>query len=427
MLAFLKTVFLFSTAFTLIIKHIYAAGPLVIALAGFSCRRRAVVAAPVIDHDLVASWRALLSGFAAFALTTAALSLYHAEPGFGTYERILPFILLPPLAWTIRAGSWSPEIWLLAVGASCLMALGIGIHDITVGALIRAHGATSNPISFGNLNVVFGMICAIASVTFPFQNRTRLYRSFLVLSALAAAVASLLSGSKGGWLSLLLVAFVAGALIVHDRPLWQRLLAPISVLALITTLAFLAPSMVVRDRLASGINGAVTWFQTGEVKEFSVSVRFELWALGWHIFKESPFVGQGAEGRAVRWTELTHSGQFYPGLDQFTAVDSELVGVLAEGGLIGACGYYLTYVGAFLAFWRWRRDPDMHTRSLATMGIMLVPVHLLFGLSVSVFGISMFRTIYVTLTVTLLAFITVRRAQLQEAASKGTGEATRTE
>lgn len=423
---FLRVAFLVATALTLAVKHLYAAVPLIAALAGFAFRRRAIAAAPVTDPALAASWRYLIGGFAALALTTVGLNLWHGEPGFGAYERVLPFVLLPPLAWTIRAGRWRAEHWLLAIAAAAIISLPIGIYDITLRELDRARGAASNPISFGHLNVVFGTICILAAITFPFRDRPALHRGILVLGALCAAAASLLSGSKGGWPSLLVVALAAGYLTVRHRPLWQRLLAPAAVLALITALAFIAPSTVVRDRLASGIGGAVTWFQTGEVKEFSVSVRFELWALGWHIFSESPITGQGVEGRAARWTELAQSGDFYPGLDQFTAVDSELVGVLAEGGLIGALGYYLAYLGTWFAFWRWRRDPDAQTRSLAMIGLVLVPVHLLFGLSVSVFGISMFRTVFVTVTVALLAFLTLRRADLQPPTGSASVDATST-
>jgi hypothetical protein len=45
---------------------------------------------------------------------------------------------------------------------------------------------------------------------------------------------------------------------------------------------------------------------------------------------------------------------------------------------------------------------------------LMVPMYLEFGLSVSVFGINVFRSVFVTFSVVLLAFITVRSQFLKE-------------
>lgn len=420
MTRFWYLLFLGATAGLLVVDHVYMAMPVLLALAGFFYRGQAITSAPVTDPALQRSWTWLIGGFLALALSGLFLNLVHVERGAGAYERLLPFLLLPAMAWTIRAGRWRPEPWLLAVGLACLLALAAALIDIFHLMLPRAKGATSNPISFGHIAVVLGTICAIAAVSFPFTAHRNLYRAFLITSALAAAAASLFSGSKGGWLSLMIVAFAAAVLSARNLPPMFRRMAPFAAIAVILGLAFAAPGQLVRDRVTSGVSGALHWFQTGEVQELSVSVRFELWAMGWHIFSESPLVGQGAEGRKVRWGELAASGDFYKDIGDFSAIDNELVGVLAEGGLIGAFGYYLAYLGTLLAFLRFLRHPDAQVRCFAMIGALMVPIHLLFGLSVSVFGISMFRAVFVTLTVSLLAFITIRLAALaRDSASSG--------
>jgi hypothetical protein len=67
-----------------------------------------------------------------------------------------------------------------------------------------------------------------------------------------------------------------------------------------------------------------------------------------------------------------------------------------------------------LAFWVWRKHEDAQIKALSTMGLLMVPMYLEFGLSVSVFGINVFRSVFVTLAVVLLALITVRSQFLKE-------------
>ena len=77
-------------------------------------------------------------------------------------------------------------------------------------------------------------------------------------------------------------------------------------------------------------------------------------------------------------------------------------------------GLLAGYVGVWMAFWLWRRHEDAQIKTLSTIGLLLVLMYLEFGLTVSVFGINVFRSVFVTLAVVLLAFITVRSQFLKE-------------
>jgi O-antigen ligase len=180
---------------------------------------------------------------------------------------------------------------------------------------------------------------------------------------------------------------------------------------LIVVLASLAPQHIVVDRIESGIKGAVAWFANGSVVEGSVSARLELWTLGLQLFQELPIFGHGTSGLALRWTEMTSEGAPFAHLAVYRTTDNELLGALAEGGVFGAVGYFGAYAGVFLAFWPWRKHEDEVVRCLSLTGLILVPVHLLFGLSVSVLGISMFRAEFVTFTCSLLAFLSLRASR----------------
>jgi O-antigen ligase len=91
-----------------------------------------------------------------------------------------------------------------------------------------------------------------------------------------------------------------------------------------------------------------------------------------------------------------------------------MLGALKGGGILGMFGLLAGYVGVWLAFWAWRRHADPEIKALSTIGLLLVPLYLEFGLSVSVFGINVFRSVFVTLAVILLAMIMVRLSSLKE-------------
>jgi heme A synthase len=65
-------------------------------------------------------------------------------------------------------------------------------------------------------------------------------------------------------------------------------------------------------------------------------------------------------------------------------------------------------VGVWRAFWLWRDSPDRGIKTLSVIGLLLVSLFIEFGLSVSVMGINVFRSVFISFTVALLAFITVR-------------------
>lgn len=401
--------FLAGTALMLVVPHIYLAAPVLLSLAGFVLIRRARRTTPITDPALRASWRALIGGFAAFALTGLLLNLYHGDTDPGAYERLIPFLLLPAMAYTIRAGGWPILPWIAALGLAGLLAGGHSVWETLADSTLRAQGAAGNPIKFGHNAVILSGLCTLAALLYPFPHKPLLWRAGLLAAALAAMLASLLSGSKGGWPLFLLFALLAAYTVTRHRPLWQRHALAASALAALVAITLLAPGHLVRDRIASGFNGAVHWFQSGgEVTDRSVSLRFELWTLGLHIFTENPILGAGVEGKDARWADLVATDPRYKVIAPLTSADSDLIDAMANGGILGGLSLLLALLGTWSAFWRWRHHPDAQVMTLARMGLILAPAYLLFGLSVSVFGISIFRAVLVMLSVTLLALITVR-------------------
>ena len=420
MLRFWKLIFLISPALTLVVPSGNIAGPFFMALAGLFYWKKATKNTPVVTPFVVNSWAWMLGGFGAFVVVGVALALWHSNHA-GHYEMYAPFILFPAIALLIRAGRWQAEPWLLSVAVGALSAFFYAVYQVFELNIGRATGATSNPIPFGDTAIVLAMVALVSGVMFPFEGaRARWKRAFVVVSGIAGIGASLLSGSKGGWISLFIIGATITYLATQHWSSWRKHLALFAIFMSLVVAGFLAPSNLVQDRVISGLKGGLHWIRTGEVNEGSVGMRFEIWKLNIQLVSEKPLLGHGSIGARERFHEMIDAGYSQQALvdlakysPKFVSVDNELLGALVGGGVIGVLSLLAGYLGAWMAFWGWRKHMDLQVKSLCTIGLLLVPLYLEFGLSVAVFGTTMFRTVFVLLSVVLLAFITVRLEALK--------------
>jgi O-antigen ligase len=420
MLRFWQWVFYGSPALVLVVKSGHFIGPFFMAWVGLFFYRQAQIKTPLLEPAIVRSWRWLLGGFAVFVLVGVGLGLFHGNHA-GHYELYVPFVLFPAMAWLIRAGQWSAAPWLVAVAVGAVSAFSVAFYQSMVLGIGRAIGAAGNPIPFGNTAIVLAAICGVAAVMYPFVGPySKLARALMWLGAIAGAGASLLSGSKGGWMSLFIIGITISYLSTQHWAAWCRHVAAGAVVFALVVAGALAPAHVVKDRIVSGLAGGWHWLQTGQVTEDSVSMRFEIWRIGAMVVAEKPWFGHGSVGAHERWDDLaaqapSHAelAQLY-GSTKFISSDNELLGALQGGGVVGALAVFAAYLCVWMAFWRWRKHSDAQIKTLATTGMLMVPLYLEFGLSVSVFGINVFRSVYVVLAVSLLALITVRLHHMRQ-------------
>jgi O-antigen ligase len=420
MLRFWQIVFWISPALTLVVPSGHFVGPFFMALAGLFYWRQAAVNTPLCDLSIGASWEKMLGGFAVYVLVGVGLGLWHTNHA-GYYEMFIPFVLFPAVGLLIRAGRCKIEPWVISMAIGASLAFIYAVYQVFVLDIGRAEGAAGNPIPFGNTAIVLATVALVSGVMLPFEGRfAKKKRIFVIAAGVAGVGASLLSGSKGGWMSLFIIGVSVVYLSTQHWAAWRRHLAALSVVVGILLAGLLAPTHVVQDRVISGVKGGWHWLQTGEVVEGSVGMRFEIWKLSLRIISEQPWVGHGSLGSRERWFTLLDEGQAHQQLvelvkshPEFSTSDNEVLGTMRGGGVLGLLALMSLYGGVFLAFLGWRKHTDLHIRTLSTIGLIIVPVFLEFGLSVSVMGINVFRSTFVFLVISLLALMSVRLISIE--------------
>ncbi len=296
---------------------------------------------------------------------------------------LLVLLLLPALlAQAPRAGALRWGSALGAIGAA-LMAL----WQLQVQHLDRAQGFT-NAIQFGNLALLLGLHAGVWAL----HTRVPRERAVGALGAACGLLASVASGSRGGWITLPLLLLVALWLRypAHDetraRRGWRALLATVAVCALLALL----PGVQHRAEKAADE------YQRQEQRQddSSIGLRLAFWRQAWADGLARPWVGVGQGGYEQRQREAVARGDMPPQAVLFNHAHNEWLDMFAKRGLLGVAGLLLFYAVPGLLFWRSLRSvagaqapPDAPTRHAAALcGLITVLGFAGFGMTQVMFA-----------------------------------------
>ena len=350
--------------------------------------------------------------FAAIYWGAVRLGLYWVHGNSFNLEPLLPFVLFAPLVLGVYRARISHHYFWLGAALAAVVACCYGAYQHYHLGIGRAYGHM-NPITFGNTSVVLSLTCLIGA-TSPLFIKKR-FGVLLLLASVCAAYASLLSGSKGGWLGLVTVYGLGVHRYWKEFGQQSPVIVATAILALVCSIGYAMPTHVLA-RLSSGAMGAYIWFTQGVVTDASVSFRLELWRMAWHAFLESPLIGVSSAEIISRMKVLTETGVLnMPALLQNPTIDSQFFGDLAEGGVIGLSSTAVMLLCPIIAFARFTRSDNPAVQQLALVAIWICVLFAEFGLSASVWGQSTYRQFYASWLLLLLGLIAVEYARATHA------------
>lgn len=362
-------------AFYLALPSGYSVGAVFLLLIGlYSLRSLTYFRSQLSTQDL---W--ILAALVIFGLNGIFDATYHQASG-SSYDKASRFLLAIPVYFALR--KYPPRLeWLwagLIVGtwATFLLASwqvwGLG-HA-------RAEGHT-HPIQFGNLSMLSGFFC-LAGLGWATQLPTKAQRTrwFLLLLSGAALglLSSLLSGSRGGWIS---IPFVALILIKAYHSFFSvRLKIGALLTALVVAVGlYSTPALNIQHRIHDAFHD-IELYQQGRA-DTSLGARFEMWKAAVLMTKERPLLGWGKDQMQTTMQALADQGLVDPVIGDFNHAHNEILDTLAKRGLIGLLALALLYLIPIRLFASYLNHPSLATRSLATAGMILPVAYIDFGLS----------------------------------------------
>ena len=280
------------------------------------------------------------------------------------------FLLAVPVALMVLA--YPPRLaWLwsgLAVGA--MGAGGLAAWQKLIEGVARPGGATQ-AIQFGNIGLLMGMLCLAGLGWAVMQRHRGCWVVLLLLGALGGMLASLFSGSRGGWVGLPLMLFVLYRAYGRECPPAGSV-AALGAVVLVVGLAWSLPQTGVKARVSAAVT-QVGQYIAGENLHSSVGVRFEMWRGASSLMLDKPLLGWGETGYEAGMQQLAEAGQVHPNAARFGHAHNEFFDHAAKHGLLGLAALLALYLVPITLFAPGLRAASLSVRALATAGT-LIPV-----------------------------------------------------
>ncbi|WP_081857878.1 O-antigen ligase [Thiomonas sp. FB-Cd] len=256
-----------------------------------------------------------------------------------------------------------------------------------------------NPIHFGDLALTLGMLAAF-SIDWGTRD-THWMRALKICALLAGLYASMKTGARGGWAAIPL--FVALWLWFQRKSLPPSRLAWYAAAACVLAIASYLLLPEVHHRIDM-IEANLAAYQGGQ-DNTSLGIRFQLWRAALLIFEQHPWLGVGMGGFKALMPAMQKAGVLTPLAAALGEgeVHSEMLSRLCQLGILGLAAIVSVYALPALMFARRPfRGSAFRIRS-AQMGMVLIGVFFVYGLSVETFDLTMTAAFYALTTAILLA------------------------
>lgn len=331
----------------------------------------------------------------ALALVFLCLAVYWyvlAPPGdhWGRWDRTTKFALgILCLLFVSRTAPWPrAQFWGLLVG--CIGVGAVALWQVHVEGEPRAAGfptGRTNAIQWGNLTLLLGAMLTVQTIAL----RKQLGRTWVAVAGLAVLMAlnaSVLSGTRGGWLALLVALPVGLYLLWRLRraALWRMVGSAVAVLVLVGAANH---SVLVErwDIMEQEMQG----YGASRAADNSVGQRLEHWRFAWNVGLERPLLGWGRAGYIAEKAKRVAEGQYASSIIEYYYAHNELLDMFMKAGIVGVALLLLVYAVPLGMFWPTRarlaayahQPADVQAQMLALrLGGSSIPVmYIGFGLT----------------------------------------------
>lgn len=236
-------------------------------------------------------------------LNGLAMWFYH-DDAIRQLDLISRYLLLLPILYALSKTTLKPS-WVsasFAVGSLSSLwlvytQLGGELHNG------RVYGYTG-AIQFGNIALLLGLFCLTALIAqWRTMKPTRGPAILYALGALAGFFASLVSGSRGGWIALPIALAI---LIIGYTPKRYAVRTITScIMAATVASALLTQSTFVQERYQLAAQD-ITQFQQGNTNT-SIGARLAIWQANWELIKQRPIVAWSTTEHRQALEQLTQN------------------------------------------------------------------------------------------------------------------------
>lgn len=245
---------------------------------------------------------------------------------------------------------------------------------------VERPGGGINAITFGDIVLCMGMMSLAGVLDFP-----RRQRIWPALGAVAGIVGTLATGTRGGWVAIVLAALLFLKYGRYLRGKFARGAAALA--AVLMVAAYFVPQTGVHERLSQGIQDVRDYY-SGKQAFTNVGVRLEMWKSGLILAQRHPLAPASHKVVDREMAQLVSDGKVRPFVTEFEHFHNDALQAQVIGGLGGLLGYVLVMVMPFMFFLRILNrygDAGGAPVAPALAGLLLVLGYFSFGLTEVIF------------------------------------------
>jgi len=313
--------------------------------------------------------------------------------GTGKLSKFAKLLLLIPAYLLLRNTTLPQSVYWYGLACGAILAGVVAIYEITAGLVLHGHvgrasGAT-HAILFGNLSLMMGVM-ALAGLGY-FRARNKWLIILPIAAIICGLLASLLSGSRGGWLAMPALVVIVFWYLRSHLSRWQ-ILSSVALVIVVPLLVYMVPGSGVAKRMDDTINNLKLYAQSpinDGVRGTSVGTRLEMWQASWTIFKNNPLLGVGWGNYQDNAKALVATGERHGSAASWGHPHNEYFSVLVSGGLLGLVALLVLFFIPATLFFAAMKNQNPDLQRLGLSGLLLVVGYMHFAISEAIFERSL--------------------------------------
>lgn len=269
----------------------------------------------------------------------------------------------------------------------------------------RDTGYLSIAISRGNMGMLFGLMAMVSFFALP----SKVWKTLAVLGFISGVALSIISGSRGGWLALLISMFTLTFIFYRfGKKTEFKSLVVIQLFVMVCLVVFWK-ELPLQDRVHQAFIDIKNYFDGNPFS--SVGYRLELWKASYYAFLEKPLLGWGWTNFDLAQQFVFDNGHIAP-IRYFGHPHNQYFLFLVETGLIGLLSLLAFMLWPFWVAIRYIKQTKEFNSTIYLAILVMVVTESILEFSLTDDSFSQKYFIFVFLIISCFSLIAFRRRHL---------------